>query len=164
MWADAISDVVRNAAQVHWELLVQDLRYALRTLGQAPGFACTAILVAALGIGATTAAFSITDHVLLRPLPFPDSGRLVRLWQDQLFRGYPRMELSPSNYLDWKRLATSFDGMSAYTSESANLVGEGEPARLEGALVSSDVFHVLRVQAALGRALTGADDLARRRM
>jgi putative ABC transport system permease protein len=159
IWAEAARDVFWNAAQVHWELLVQDLRYSLRSLAQARGFALTAILVAALGIGATTVAFSITDHVLLRPLPFPASDRLVRLWQDQTFRGYPRIELSPSNFLDWKRLATSFDGMSAYTPYSANLVGEGDPERLDGALVSSDVFNVLRVQAALGRALTSADDL-----
>ena len=102
---------------VHRDLLVQDLRYAAaHAWHRRQGFTLTAILVAALGIGATTAAFSITDHVSLRPLPFPESDRLVRLWQDQPFRGYPRMELSPSNFLDWRRLATSFDGMSAYTS------------------------------------------------
>ena len=159
IWTDAIRDVLKNAALMHWEFFTQDLRYALRTLSRARGFAFTAIIVAALGIGATTAAFSVTDHVLLRPLPFPRSDRLVRIWQDQTFRGYPQIELSPGNFLNWKRMATSFDGMSAYTSHSANLVGEGNPEHLEGALVSSDVFNILRAQAALGRALTSVDDL-----
>ena len=160
VWAAAIVDIVRNAAQLHWDLLVQDVRYALRSMAKAKGFAVTAILVAALGIGATTAAFSITDHVLVRPLPFPESDRLVRLWQDQAFRGYPQMELSPSNFVDWKRLATSFDGMSAYTT----IVGQSGRRRRPGTAdpapcVTSDLFHVLGVQAALGRTLTSVDDL-----
>ena len=158
LWTDVTFDVIGNAFLVHWDFLRQDLRYTFRTLARARGFALTAILVAALGIGATTAAFSVADHVLLRPLPFPESDRLVRLWQDQTFRGYPRMELSPGNFVDWKRMATSFDGMSAYTSYAANLVGEGDPVRLQGAQVNSDLFSVLRVQAALGRALSSVDD------
>ena len=159
LWTDVTLDVIRNAFLVHWDFLRQDLRYTLRTLARAPGFALTAILVAALGIGATTAAFSVADHVLLKPLPFPESDRLVRIWQDQTFRGYARMELSPGNFVDWKRMATSFDGMSAYTTFAANLVGQGDPVRLEGAQVNSDIFSVLRVQAALGRTLTSIDDL-----
>jgi putative ABC transport system permease protein len=159
LWADAVLDVIRNAAQVHWDLLVQDVRYTGRSLSRARGFAITAVLVAALGIGATTAAFSIADHVLLRPLPFPEPHRLVKLWQDQSSRGYGRMELSPANFADWKQLAQSFDGMAAYTLRSANLLGQGDPERLDGAAVTSDMFRVLRVQAAIGRALTSADDL-----
>ena len=80
--------------------------------GRTPGFTFTAILVAALGIGATTATFSIADHVLLRPLPFDDPDRLVRITEDHTSIGYPRMEPSPPNYLDWKRLATSFEHRS----------------------------------------------------
>lgn len=159
IWLEAVIDIIHNAALMHLELCVQDLRYAVRSLTQARGFAFTAILIAALGIGATTTAFSITDHVLVRPLPFRQSDRLVRLWQDQAFRGYPQMELSPSNYVEWKRLASSFEGMSAYTGHSANLVGKGEPQRIEGTQATSDLFNVLGTQAALGRALTSVDDL-----
>ena len=159
LWTDVIVDVISTAFLVHWDFLRQDLRYTLRTLGRSRGFACTAILVAALGIGAATATFSVADHVLLRPLPFPESDRLVRLWQDQTFRGYPRMELSPSNFVDWKRMATSFEGMSAYLEYSANLVGEGEPERVAVAQVSADLFSVLRVEPALGRALATVDTL-----
>jgi putative ABC transport system permease protein len=130
-----------------------------RSLARAKGFALTATLVAALGIGATTAAFSIADHVLVRPLPFPRSDRLVRLWQDQTFRGYPQMELSPSNFVDWRKMATSFDAMSAYTTSEGNLVGQGDPERVSGALVTSELFRVLGVHAAVGRTLTSVDDL-----
>ena len=69
--------------RVHLDILRQDLRYVRRSLGRAPGFALTVVVVAALGVGATTAAFSITDHVLVRPLPFPAADRLVQLWQAQ---------------------------------------------------------------------------------
>ena len=159
VWLSAIADVIFNAAQIHLDLLQQDLRFAVRSMARAKGFALTAILVAALGIGATTAAFSIADHVLVRPLPFPRSDRLVRLWQDQTFRGYPQMELSPSNFVDWRKMATSFEAMSAYTTSEGNLVGQGDPERVSGALVTSELFRVLGVQAAFGRTLTSVDDL-----
>jgi putative ABC transport system permease protein len=77
LWIEAFIDTLVSAIQAHVDLLRQDLRYTARTLGRAPGFALTVILVCALGVGATTAVFTITDHVLLRPLPFADSERLV---------------------------------------------------------------------------------------
>ena len=77
----ALVDVVPHAVAAHLDILRQDLRYAARSLRRAPGFALTAVLVVALGIGANTAAFSLADFVLLRPLPFPESDRLVRIWQ-----------------------------------------------------------------------------------
>jgi hypothetical protein len=101
----AVADLLGNALRTHAELLRQDARYTLRTLARSPGFAATVIVVTALGVGATTATFSIADHVLLRPLPFRDSNRLVKLWQSDSHLGY-RNELSPANYRDWKRLST----------------------------------------------------------
>src|SRR6478609_5231022 len=95
-------------------MLRQDLRYAIRSLRRSPAFTFTALLVVALGVGATTAAFSTLDYVLLRPLPFADPDRLVKLWQNQESRGYSRMELSPANFRDWKAAAHSFDGFAAY--------------------------------------------------
>ena len=100
-----------------------------RTLARSPGFALTAILVLALGVGANTAAFSVTDFVLIRPLPFPQPDRLVKVWEK--LPGYPQMELSPANYVDWKRMSKSFDGMGAFYENSANLVGHGDPERIE---------------------------------
>ena len=129
-----VVDVVGNATRVHADILAQDVRYAVRSLRRTPGFTITAIVVAALGIGATTATFSIADHVLLRPLPFVDPDRLVRLTEDHTSIGYPRMEPSPPNYLDWKRMATSFESIEAFNSDSRSLVGSGEPERVVGAI------------------------------
>ncbi len=156
LWLDTLLELPVSAAQVHWDILRQDLRYTLRTLARTPGFTLTAIIVTALGIGATTAAFSITDHVLIRPLPFADSDRLVRLWEN--VPGYTRMELSPPNYRDWKEMSTSFEAMGAYTERAANLVGEGEPRRVQLVLVTSEVFPVLGVRPFVGRYFTPEDD------
>src|SRR5215813_11793435 len=81
LWIETIGDVVGNAALVQSDLLRQDVGYSLRVLRRAPGFAVTAMLIVALGIGATTAAFSVTDFVLIRPLPFPEASRLVKIWE-----------------------------------------------------------------------------------
>ena len=81
----------------------------MRLLSRSPGFATTAVLIVALGIGATTAAFSVTDFVLLRRLPFPEPERLVKIWETT--PGYGRMEPSPPNYRDWKSAAKSFTSM-----------------------------------------------------
>ena len=108
-----------NAAAVHWDILTQDLRYTARTLNRARGFALTAIVIVALGVGANTAAFSVTDFVLFRPLPFQDADRLVTIWQRS--PGYSRMELSPANIRDWKRAATSFERIGIYRQMDANL-------------------------------------------
>ena len=91
-------EVLFNAAAVHWDILRQDLRYTARTLARSPGFALTAVLVLALGVGANTAAFSVTDFVLIRPLPFSAPDRLVKLWEK--VPSYSQMELSPANYVD----------------------------------------------------------------
>ncbi len=153
---EAPFDVLPNAMGVHWDLLRQDLRHMSRSHARAPGLAVTAILVTALGIGANTAVFSITDQVLLRPLPFPDSERLVKLWQHE--PGYTRMELSPPNYLDWKRMSSSFEAMAAYYDFSMNLVGQGDPVRVETAVVEADLFRILAVPPMMGRTLVAGDE------
>src|SRR5580658_8871931 len=156
VWIAMLFEVVFNAAAVHWDILRQDLRYTARTLARSPGFALTAILVLALGVGANTAAFSVTDFVLIRPLPFPEPGRLVNLWEKE--PGYPQIELSPANYVDWKHMSKSFDGMGAFWDTSVNLVGQGDPERLEGAATTADLFPLLGVQPMMGRLFTAADD------
>jgi len=156
-WARALADVFTNATRVHLDITRQDVRYALRSLGRTPGFTITTILVAALGIGATTASFTVADHILLKPLPFADPGRLVKIWENQASRGYPQMEPSPPNFQDWKRLATSFEEMEAYTGDTVSLVGSGDPERLVGARTTGGVFRMLGRQATLGRVLTESD-------
>ena len=150
-------DVARNALRLHADILRQDLRYTVRTLARSPGFAVTAVLVTALGIGATTTTFSITDHVLIRPLPFPDSERLVRLWESNTEQAW-RNELSPANYRDWKTLSRSFETMGAYARTSVNLVGQGDPKRLTAASVTASLLPTLGRQPLLGRTFTDADD------
>ena len=148
----ALADVVPNALAVHAEILRQDVAYAVRSLRRTPGFALTAILVVALGVGANTAVFSLADFVLLRPLPFAEPGRLVKLWQAT--PAYSRNEVSPANLRNWREQSTSFSAMAATTLRSANLVGTGEPRELQVALATPELFGVLGVTPARGRVFT----------
>ena len=156
LWREALPDVAVNALRVHGDILRQDLAFAARTLRRSRGFAITVVVVSALGIGATTAAFSVTDHVLFRPLPLAQPDRLVRLWQDQ--GGYGHTELSPANYRDWKSLSRSFEEMGAFGGQACNLGGAGEPERVEGQWVTVEVFRVLGVRPLVGRAFGPEDD------
>src|SRR5271154_5008303 len=158
LWLETFADLVVTAIQAHLDVLRQDLRHTLRTLRRSPGFTLTAVAVTALGVGATTAAFSITDHVLIRPLPFVDSQRLVTLWE--IVPHYPQMEASPANYRDWKRMSSTFDSMACYRGLEANLSGYGQPAHLEGASMTWDVFPLLGVRPAMGRTFSPGEDLS----
>ena len=159
LWLRTIAETLKDASVVHGELAVQDVRHAARTLGRARGFTVTAVLVTALGVGATTAVFSVADHVLLRPLPFPEPSRLVKVWQDQSRRGYSRMELSPGNFRDWRAASSqSFSGLSAFTGVSMNMTGSPQPERLDGARVTTGLFATLGVHAAVGRTLLSTDE------
>ncbi len=157
IWLEAFFDTVVNAIRVHFDILRQDLRYTARTLWRSPGFAFTAILLAGLGIGVTTAVFTLTDHVLIRALPFPESDRLVQLWESP--PGYAQLEPSPPNYRDWKSASTSFENIGAYHFLSANLTGSGQPQRLDGLAITANLFHLLRVQPVLGRLFSSKEDL-----
>ena len=156
VWLESVLELAGNAAAAHWDILRADLRQTRRTLARTPGFTVTAILIVALGVGATTAAFSVTDFVLFRPLPFPEPDRLVKLWEVK--PGYDEMELAPANYRDWKSASRSFESIGAYHWLDVNMNGKGEPVRLEGAAVSSDLFPTLGVRPILGRTFTAADD------
>jgi putative ABC transport system permease protein len=153
LWLSAFHEVIMNAPAVHWDILKQDLRYTARTLNRSRGFALTAILVTALGVGANTAAFSVADFVLLRPLPFADPDALVHLCEGpRTGGGWGCMnELSPANYRDFKALSSSFAAIGAFTGGAANLVGIGEPRRLAMTTVTADVLPLLGVPPALGR-------------
>ncbi len=155
----AIADVIPNAVAVHWEVLMQDLRFAARSLGRSPGFAITALLVTALGVGANTAAFTLADFVLVRPLPFREPERLIKIYESA---GGGYNEFSPANYRDLKDQARSFEGMAAYTWGAANLVGTGEPRRLETIAATPELLPLLGVQPLLGRFFTARDALAER--
>ena len=110
-WIAAFFEVSSNALAVHWQIARRDLGYSFRSLLRSPGFALTAILLITIGIGANAAIFTLADFVLVRPLPFPEPQRLVKVWEKH--PGYSFMELSPANFRDWQRMNTVFDQMGA---------------------------------------------------
>jgi putative ABC transport system permease protein len=140
------------------EALWQDLRQGLRMLRRHPGFTCVAVLTLSLGIGANSAIFSVVNAVLLRPLPYPDADRLVSL------RTITRTNGSLSNsalpdFRAWRDDSHAFAGLGAYYHNDFNLVGAGGfPERVQGALVTANLFAVLRVSPALGRGFTVAEE------
>ena len=139
---------------------LKELRHASRSLLNRPGFTAVVVLVLALGIGANTAFFSVMNAVLLRALPYPDPDRLVMVWEDVSALGFPRNTPAPANYLDWKVQSTVFEKMAAYDHQSSNLTGRGEPERIDGERVSADLFSLLGVAPALGRAFLPEEDRA----
>jgi putative ABC transport system permease protein len=141
--------------------LAQDLKYALRVLRNSPGFAAAAILVLALGIGANTAIFSVVNAVLLRPLPFRDSSRLVQVWHvppAKSFPGMTRFSVSAANYLDWQQQNQVFEQMAIYSFSSFNFTASDQPEAIQGAGVSPDFFSALRSQPLLGRTFLPEED------
>lgn len=141
-------------------VLAQDLRYAARTLGNSPGFAAVAILTLALGIGANTAIFSFVDGILLKPLPYPDADRIVRVMEKP--PGFPRNGISTLNYLDWQSGNTVFDFMAAQTGANMTLSSNSEPVLLHCGLVSAQYFDIFGIKAVMGRTfLPGEDQLGK---
>jgi len=150
---EAVAEEVPHAVAVHFEVLRQDLRFAARSLTRARAFALTAVLVTAIGVGANTAAFSVADFVLLRPLPYPEPGSLVRLCEGpREGGGWGCMnQLSPANYRDFKAMSSSFEVLGAFYRNAANLVGGGEPQRVAIAAVTPEVLPLLGVSPRFGR-------------
>jgi hypothetical protein len=140
------------------ETLWQDVRFGLRMLAKSPGVVAVAVLSLALGIGANTAIFSLVDAVLLRPLPFAEPERLVMVWEDASWVGFPRNTPAPANYADWKAQNQSFEDMAALTWQSYNLTGDGGPERLEAHGVTANFFSLLGVKPALGRVFLPEED------
>jgi putative ABC transport system permease protein len=135
------------------ETLLKDLRYGARMLMKRPGFTLVAIITLALGIGANTAIFSLINAVLIRPLPFRDSERLVWTFGN-IRNGSNRASVSPLDYLDYRNQNQTFEEFAAMLSfpASANLTGAGEPQRLTASAVTGNFFQALGVQPAIGRA------------
>jgi predicted permease len=139
---------------IRLEQIAQDVRYAFRSMRKSPGFAVTAILSLALGIGANTAIFTVVNAVLLKPLPFPQPGRLVQIWESLPSRGYFNNVVNPFNFLDWRERTRSFEDMAAVDGLTTNLTGRGDPLALAGRQVSPQYFSILGIAPALGRAFT----------
>jgi len=131
-----------------------DVLYGLRQLARSPGFAAVAIVTLALGIGATTAIFSVVRAVLLRPLPFPDPQRLVLVFDAGDAPGRERAQPSPGNFLDWRARSDAFDGMAAWYSSSRTLRDETSAEQVQTVQVSGDFFKVWGLAPALGTIFT----------
>ena len=138
------------------ETLLQDLRFAFRTLRKSPGFTAIAVLTLALGIGASTSIFSVVDAVLLRPLPYPNPQQVVTVWELSA-KGH-RMHLADPNFLDFREQSHSLVGLAQFSDGPESVSGGNEPVRMNVAAVSQDFFKVMRVEPVQGRDFA-ADEL-----
>ncbi len=142
----------------HMETIIQDIKFGLRMLLKSPSLSIVATIALALGIGANTAIFSVVNAVLLRPLPFPDSESLVALFETDLQRGSMQGSYSYPNFFDLRAQNTSFERVASYHSGDFIMTGRGEPARLQGAVVTADLFPLLGVAPIMGRTFLPDED------
>jgi putative ABC transport system permease protein len=139
--------------------LLHDLRFAARSFARAPRFTLPALLALALGIGATSATFSVVRGVLLNPLPYHQPERIVVVWESNQSRNRPRNVISAANWLEWRARNRSFSDLAVAGPARLTLTIDRRPEEVQGLLASSDVFAVLGVQPALGRAYTADEDV-----
>ena len=180
VWARAVTDVIRHgigARQDSWhkfrktsayvesegggwwmDTLRYDLRHAIRAMSRQPATSFIVVLTLALAIGANTAVFSAVHTVLIRPLPYPEPGSLVMLWEKREAEGVMNNSVSAADYLDWARTAQSFSSMAAFTEMTADLTGEGDPEKLTTAAVSPPFLDVLGIRPLLGRTFEAGED------
>ena len=151
---ETAKDQCREAVGVSFlETFLQDVRHALRAMWRTPMFTATAVVVLALGIGANTAIFGVVDAVLLKPLAYRDSGRLVTILMDG------ESPVSVANYIDWRDQSHAFTAMGAADYWSPNLTGEdGPPEHIEGLKVTQNIFPMLGIEPMLGRLFAPGED------
>jgi putative ABC transport system permease protein len=157
----------RETVMFHWQSILSDARFAVRSLAKAPGFTTVALLVLALGIGASTAIFSVVDAVVLRALPFDEHDRLVAVLEHDPARSttFGSGATTAQNYLDWRSRLHSYQGMAIVGSARFRLQNEaGEPADAPARSVTPEFFDVLRVRPLLGRAFVAEDETASRQV
>src|SRR5215475_7790545 len=143
------------------ETFLHDLRYGLRILLRNPAFAAAAVVCLALGIGATTAIFSVVNAVLLRPLPYVQPQRLVKVYSE--FGNFPggglrRFWVSPPEYLDLKRETKSWESLDGWVNGGVNLTGDAQPVRATASFVTGGLLRSLGVAPLQGRTITPEDD------
>src|SRR5882672_8216669 len=142
-----------------FDLFRQDLRYAVRTFGRAPGFTLLAVLTIAIGVGANTAIFSVVNATLLRPLPFPRATELVLVSNSNRQTGQSFNNTNPATFLDWRVRNHSFTALAGFRESSVTLSSGDHPERLPAAMVNANFFDVLEVKPALGRVFLAADEV-----
>src|SRR5881396_2309068 len=129
---------------------MNDLKFAVRQLLKNPGFTAVAVLTLALGIGANTAIFSVVNAVLLRPLPYLEPERLIRLWESNPGRGWPEFSASAPNFEDWRKQQAVCEQLAAYEFATFNFTGSGSPERVAALSVTANLFPALGVEPAHG--------------
>jgi predicted permease len=148
---DVVKEHVRDVRVGAWfDALRQDMRFGVRTLIRRPGFAAVAVLTLGVGMGATTAIFSLIDSVLLKPLPFHEPDRLTMVWEVRPRFNLPRVQAAPLNYVDWQQVQ-AFESLAAYVDIPVNLTGAGTPERLVAAQVTPNLLPTLGVDPLVGR-------------
>ena len=139
------------------EEVLHDLRYGLRSMLQSPGFAVVALLTMALGIGANTAMFSIVNGVILKPLPYPEGDRVVRLYETNLSRGWSTFSIAPLNLWDWQQRNRSLELLGAYRTATSVYTGGDRPQSLPAYRVSEQYLKIVGAEPTLGRGITRED-------
>ncbi len=140
--------------------LADDIRIAFRTLRKTPSFTLTAVLALAAGMGATVAIFSLVDAVMLRPLQMRDSARVVEVWEEASWMGFPQNTPAPANMLDWKQRNHVFTDMAATRGDLRAITGDGQPQQVEVTLMTANLLPLLGVEPILGRGFTLQEDEA----
>ncbi len=158
---EQVKEECRDTRRVNYlENLLKDVRYGLRMLRKSPSFTFFSVAVLALGIAANSAIFSIADAVLIRPLPYRDSNRLVMVWEDASAYGFPKDTPAPGNFVDWKSRNQVFEDVAALPYGGYfNLTGNGTPEQLAGKKVTANLFSLLGVRVLLGRDFRSEDDV-----
>lgn len=156
---EAAKESVRETSRLVWvETAVRDARYTLRGLRLNPGFATTAVLSLALGIGASVAIYTVGDNLLLRPLPYPEAQQLVMLYETNPHRNFKHNVISPGNYFDWKTQSSSFSAIAGFVDYHV-ILGDGKRTEeVDAQAVSGELLPTLRVQPVRGRVFTMQED------
>ncbi|HEX4913928.1 MAG TPA: permease prefix domain 1-containing protein, partial [Vicinamibacterales bacterium] len=143
-----------------FESFVRDMRHGARALLKSPGFATAGIVILGLGIGVNSAIFTVVNAVVLKPLPFPDAGRVMRLWQTppQTLFTDPVFAISPANFIDWEQQNQSFERIAIYRGGRMTLTGNGEPDAVFVLRASADFLPILGMTPTIGRGFTKEED------
>jgi putative ABC transport system permease protein len=140
-------------------MLTQDLRFAVRSFLRSPRFTVPAVIALALGIGATSAIFSVVRGVMLEPLPYRDPDRIVAVWENRVDRNRPRNVIASANFVEWLERSKSFEHLGMVGPSRQNIVLNGQPSEVAGFFASADALAALGTQPRLGRLYTPAEDL-----
>src|SRR5439155_1392589 len=151
LWIALLADVLRTAPKEQLNVLMQDIRHAFRLFSRTPIVTATALITVALGVGGSTAVFSVVYAVMMRPLPYPAPDRIVELFEDNPQANRPLFRVSTLNYLSWAERATSIEALAAFGSAGFTLTDHGEPERLSGGAITASMFSVLGLPPLAGR-------------